>query len=154
LTRLCANVRKQNTTTDTTTTAAQTTSNLPQKGKRKRKRKHNINPATCGYKDEGDDVQDYSSSGLKYNNNTTKIWRLNGEAVVDIEVVVTWFDVTYVRKGFLFGCACSHNIDVVKLLSYRFIFIFIIHLPSLFAFLLLLMINSIAVYHCRGITVV
>jgi hypothetical protein len=85
LTRLCANVRKQNTTTDTTTTAAQTTSNLPQKGKRKRKRKHNINPATCGYKDEGDDVQDYSSSGLKYNNDTTKIWRLNGEAVVDIE---------------------------------------------------------------------
>jgi hypothetical protein len=77
LTELCANVRKQNTTTTTT----KTTSNLPQKGKRK----HNINPATCEYKDEGDDVQDYSSSGLKYNNNTTKIWRLNGEAVVDIE---------------------------------------------------------------------
>jgi hypothetical protein len=45
-----------------------------------------INPATCEYKDEGDDVQDYSSRGLKYNNMTTKIWRLSGEAVVDIEV--------------------------------------------------------------------
>jgi hypothetical protein len=81
LTNLCAKVQKQNTTT------TQTTSNLPQKGKRKRKQqqKHNINPTTCDYKDEGEDVQDYSSSGLKYNNNTTKIWRLSGEAVVDIE---------------------------------------------------------------------
>jgi hypothetical protein len=79
LTELCANVQKQNTTT------TQSTSNQM---KRKRKRKQytdNKNPTTCEYIDEGEDVQDYSSRGLKYNNNTTKIWRLTGEAVVDIE---------------------------------------------------------------------
>ena len=79
MTELCANVQKQNTTT------TQSTSNQM---KRKRKRKQytdNKNPTTCEYIDEGEDVQDYSSRGLKYNNNTTKIWRLSGEAVVDIE---------------------------------------------------------------------
>ncbi|MGK3739898.1 MAG: tRNA(Ile2) C34 agmatinyltransferase TiaS [Bacillariaceae sp.] len=78
LTEFCAKVQKQNTTT------TQTTSNQMNQKRKQKQYTDNKNPATCEYKDEGDDVQDYSDRGLKYNNDTTQIWRLSGEAVVDI----------------------------------------------------------------------
>jgi hypothetical protein len=43
-----------------------------------------------------------------------------------------------VRKGFVFGCACSQNIDVVTLFSYRFFISF--YLPSLFAFVVVVVV--------------
>jgi len=75
LAELCAKVQKQNTTKTQTTT--HTTSK-----KRKRKQHTNtINPVAGDYKEEEGDLQDYSSKGLKYNNKTTKIWRLSGKEV-------------------------------------------------------------------------
>jgi hypothetical protein len=76
LAKLCAKVQKQNTTTTQMDDIKSTTD------KGERKRKHNINPATYEYKDEGDDVQDYFDRGLRYNNKTTKIWRLSGRQLI------------------------------------------------------------------------